>query len=201
MRANRQWPDAVIATGFCLTVGLTGCSSEDGPSQQATMQEGSRSFPPPAPGPNFKNGSAIAIPGTADTQGLSEAQIDAMFDAAVARKQPGESNRAICVGMQGLADGAVMDAPEKTIRRLSELLRLPAFPASRCGADIYPFVAAMEAKAIVYTVKVESRDSREVFTFWATAGSGNLAAGGMQFRLVRQCGRWMPEPTGVSLNS
>jgi hypothetical protein len=157
--------------------------------------------PPPAPGPNFGNGSAIAVPGIPDTNGLDDAQIDAMFDAAVARARPGESKRAICVGMQGLADGAVKDAPEATIRRLAELLRLPTFPASQCRADVYPFVTATKAEAILYTVKVESRDRRGVLTFWATAVFGNLGAYGMQFRLVREGGRWVPEPTGMSVVS
>ncbi|KHA63825.1 hypothetical protein [Sphingomonas sp. Ant20] len=127
--------------------------------------------------------------------------MDAMFDAAVERARPGESKRAICVGMQGLADGAVKDAPERTIRRLAERLRLPAVPASQCRADIYPYVTATKAAAILYTVKVESRDRRGVLTFWATAVFGNLGAYGMQFRLVREGGRWTPEPTGMSVVS
>ncbi len=143
----------------------------------------------------------VAFPGTPDTSGLDDAQIDAMFDAAVALARPGESKRAICVGMQGLADGAVKDAPEATIRRLAELLRLPAFPAAQCRADVYPFVTATKAEAILYTVKVESRDRRGVLTFWATAVFGNLGAYGMQFRLVRKGGRWVPEPTGMSVVS
>ena len=77
------------------------------------------------------------------------------------------------------------------------LLRVrPIIIASR-----YTYVTATKAAAILYTVKVESRDRRGVLTFWATAVFGNLGAYGMQFRLVREGGRWTPEPTGMSVVS
>lgn len=158
-------------------------------------------LPPPAPGPNYERSSAIAVSGVSDTSGLQDAQMDAMFDAAVAQARPGKEKRAICAGMQGLADGAVKDAPERTIRRLAELLRLPAFPASQCRAGVYPFVTATKAEAILYTVKIESRDARGVLTFWAVATYGNLGANGMQFRLVCEYGGWTPKPTGKSIVS
>ena len=62
-------------------------------------------------------------------------------------------------------------------------------------------VTATKAEAILYTVRVESRDRKGVLTFWATAVFGNLGAHGMQFRLIRQAGRWVPEPTGLSVLS
>jgi len=191
------------ARALLLILGLAACQPAQQPvAGNEPLAQGrvpDPPTPPPAPGPNFGDGSAIAVPGIPDTNGLDDAQIDAMFDAAVARARPGESKRAICVGMRGLADGAVKDAPEATIRRLAELLRLPTFPASQCRADVYPFVTATKAEAILYTVKVESRDRRGVLTFWATAVFGNLGAYGMQFRLVREGGRWVPEPTGMSV--
>lgn len=157
--------------------------------------------PPPAPGPSYARSAAIAVPGEPDTRNLDDAQLDAMFDAAVAQARPGEEKRAACVGMQGLADRAVTDAPERTIRRLAELLRLPAVPASQCRADTYPFVIATEAEAILYTVKVESSDRRGVLTFWAIATYGNLGANGAKLRLVREGGRWVSKPTGVTVIS
>nr|GLK21658.1 hypothetical protein GCM10017606_24850 [Microbacterium terregens] len=157
--------------------------------------------PPPAPGPNYSSSVAIALPGLPDTRGLDDAQLDAMFDAAVAQAQPGEEKRAVCVGMQGLADSAVTDAPPRIVQRLSEGVRLPAVPASQCQADVHPFVMATKANAILYTVKVESRDARGVLTFVAMATFGNLGAKGMQFRLVREQGRWTPRHTGKTIYS
>ncbi|WP_156884419.1 hypothetical protein V3I01_18900 (plasmid) [Sphingomonas sp. gentR] len=124
-----------------------------------------------------------------------------MFDAAVAQARPMEDKRAVCVGMQGLADSAVMDAPPSIVRYVGEAVRLPAVPASQCRADVHPFVIATKANAILYTVKVESRDARGVLTFWAVATYGNLGANGAKFRLIRANGRWTPEATGVSVVS
>ena len=206
MMTGLQWPGAAIVVS--LAISLAGCSPAkepavaEGPPQRASSSELPPPPPPPVPGPNYHgNGSAIAVPGAPDISGLDDAQIGVMFDEAVARARPGEGKQAICVGLQGLADGAVKDAPERTIRRLAELLRLPAFPASQCRADATPFVTATKAEAILYTVRVESRDRKGVLTFWATAVFGNLGAHGMQFRLIRQAGRWVPEPTGLSVLS
>jgi hypothetical protein len=201
---KRRWFDVVVVAGF----GLAGCSSEDEfagedrPLQQKSSSElPSRPSPPPAPGPNFRNGSTIAGPGNPDTSGLDNAQIDAMFDAAVAQERPGKEKRAVCVGMQGLGDRAVTDAPARAVQRLGEALRLPAVPASQCRSDVHPIVIATEANAILYTVKVESRDARGVLTFWAQAVFGNLGAKATQFRLPRENGHWTPKPTGLTILS
>lgn len=157
--------------------------------------------PPPPPGPNYSSSVAIGLPGEPDTGGLDDAQLNAMFDAAVAQARPGEEKRAVCVGMQGLADSAVMDAPPRIVRYVGEAVQLPAVPASQCRADVHPFVIASKANAILYTVKVESRDARGVVTFWAVATYGNLGANGAKFRLIRANGRWTPKATGVSVVS
>ena len=157
--------------------------------------------PPSAPGPDYPRSVAIALPGEPDTRGLDDAQLDAMFEAAIAQARPGEEKRAVCVGMQGLSDAAVTDAPSRIVRRVGEVVRLPAFPASQGRADVHPFVIATEANAILYTVKAESRDARGVLTFWAVATYGNLGANGMQFRLARKQGRWTSKPTGQSVVS
>lgn len=115
----------------------------------------------------------MADPGEPDTSGLDVAQVDAMFDAAVAQARPQADKRAICVGMQGLADKVVKDAPARVTRRLGEALGLPAVPASQCRADVFPFVAATGANAMLYTVKVEARDAQGFLTFWAVATYGN----------------------------
>ncbi len=202
MMAGLKWSGAGIVVSLALC--LAGCSPAKKPAAERPLQPARSSElppppPPPIPGPNYHgHGSAIAVPGVPDISGLDDAQIDVMFDEAVARARPGEGKRAICVGLQGLTDRAVKDAPERTIRRLAELLRLPAFPASQCRADVTPFVTATKAEAILYTVRVENRDRKGVLTFWATALFGNLGAYGMQFRLVREAGRWTPQATGVS---
>lgn len=207
MVSGMQRSSTAIIGGVCLAVGVAGCSPVSEPAPQGPLQEVHSPElpappPPPAPGPNFHGyRRAIAVPGTADVGELDEAQIDAMFDEAVARARPGETKRAICVGLQGIADRAVKDAPERSIRRLAVLLRLPAFPASQCSADITPRVTANNAEAILYTVKVESRDRKGILTFWATAVFGNVGAYGMEFRLVREGERWKSEPTGRSLVS
>ena len=157
--------------------------------------------PPPAPGPNYERSSTIAMAGVPDTKGLEMAQMDAMFEAAMAQARPGAEKRAVCVGMQGLSDRAVTDAPKNMIRRLAEALRSPVLPASQCSADVYPFVTTTKAEAILYTVKIESRDREGILTFWATAAFGNLGAHGAQFRLIRENGRWIPKPTGLSIVS
>lgn len=203
--AGRQWSRDVA--GVALALGLAGCSppremaAKDEPRQQTAASRLPPRAPPPVPGPNFGNGSTIALSRASDTSGLDGTQIDAMFAAAVAQTQPSEEKRAICVGMQGLADRAVADAPARVVRRLGEELQLPAVPASQCRDGLYPIVIATEANAILYTVKVESRDRSGVLTFWATAVFGNMGAQGMQFRLVRKAGRWVAEPTGLSVFS
>lgn len=206
MMTGLQWPCAAIVVS--LAISLAGCSpaknpaAAEGPPQRASSSELPPPPPPPVPGPNYHgNGSAIAVPGAPDISGLDDAQIDAMFDAAVAQAQPGEEKRAVCVGMQGLADSAVTDAPPRIVQRLREAVRLPAVPASQCQADVHPFVIATKANAILYTVKVESRDARGVLTFVAMATFGNLGAKGMQFRLVREQGRWTPRHTGKTIYS
>lgn len=203
---ERQWSGGVIAPSFALALGLAGCSpasemaANESPQQTATSRLSPRS-PPSVPGPNYGNRSTVAVPRLSDTKGLDDEQIDAMFAAAVAQARPGKEKRAICVGMQGLADKVVADAPSRVVQRLSEELRLPAVPASRCRDGLYPTVIATEANAILYTVKVESRDRRGVLTFWANAVFGNMGAQGTQFRLVRKAGRWMTESTGLSVLS
>ncbi|UXC93915.1 hypothetical protein EGM87_24385 (plasmid) [Sphingobium sp. RSMS] len=190
---------------LAAALGLAGCGPEANPASvrqlpgQPSISE--RPSPPPAPGSNFSYGNTIALPGSPDTSGLEDAQIDAMFDAAVAQAQPMEEKRAICVGMQGLNDKAVKDAPARVVERLGQMLRLPAVPASQCRFDAFPFVVATRANAILYTVKVESRDALGIQTFWATATYGNLGSNGAKFRLVQDNGRWKPEATGVSVVS
>ncbi len=132
--------------------------------------------------------------------GLEDAQINAMFDAAVAQASPTDKH-AICAGMQGLGDKAVKDAPARVMERLGKLLRLPAVPASQCKFDLGPFVVATQANAILYTVKVETRNESGDLIFWATATYGNLGANGAKFRLVRENGRWIAKATGASVIS
>lgn len=205
--AGRQWSGGVIVASVALALGLAGCSpgsetaAKDKPAQQTAASRLPARSPPSVTGPYFGNGSTFAFPRASDTSGLDDTQIDAMFIAAVAQAQPGEEKRAICVGLQGLTDRAVADAPARVVRRLGEELRLPAVPASQCRNGAYPVVIATEANAILYTVKVESRDRHGVLTFWATAVFGNMGAQGTQFRLVRKAGHWMAEPTGLSVLS
>jgi hypothetical protein len=195
----------LVGAVLAAVLGLAGCApkGESSPVSQSPAPPGISELapPPPAPGPNFGNGNTIALPGGPDTSGLEDAQIDAMFDVAVAQAQPMEDKRAICVGMQGLADKAVKNAPVRVVERLGRMLRLPAVPALQCRFDVFPFVVATNANAILYTVKVESYDARGILTFWATATYGNLGANGAEFRLVRDNGRWKPEATGVSVVS
>jgi hypothetical protein len=61
-----------------------------------------------------------------------------------------------------------------------------------------PSVIGSEAKAILHEVRVESRDSRGVVTFWAITTYGNPGGRAMEFRLVRRGGRWVSQPTGNS---
>lgn len=194
---------AFIASA-ALAAALAGCGLASAPpSGRSPYQSGSTKppSPPPVPGPTFAKGDMIASPGSLDIVGLEEAQIDAMFDTAVAQAPPMEDKRAICVGMQGTADRNVKDAPARVVRRLGRTLRLPAVPASQCKFDIFPFVAATGANAMLYTVRVSARDARGILTFWALASYGNLGANGAEFRLVRLNGRWNAESTGTMVVS
>lgn len=191
----------VLAASFAVA----GCGVESEPPYATKAPEPAGMLAPPspplAPGPNYADGHAIASPGEPDIGDLEDAQIDAMFDAAVSQARPGEEKRAICVGIQGLADRAVKDAPTRVIRRLGETLQLPAVPTSECKFDAFPYVAATKANAILYTVKVEARDRHGILTFWATATYGNLGANGAKLRLVRANGRWTAVATGASIVS
>jgi hypothetical protein len=181
--------------------GATLCACQSPP---LPAPEPSQSTPPtgsPAPkGPTFGDSRAVAAPRAANTNGLTVAQLDTMFDAAVDQAPTG-SKAAICGAMQGLEDRTALDAPAPTIARLSAMLRLPAVPASQCGFDEAPFVMATGAKAMLYTVRIEARDPRGVLTFWAVATYGNLGANGTQYRLIRKGDRWVPVRTGMMVVS
>jgi len=192
---------AALLVSGCQPGEQSGRTDRTGKGMPAGTPPAARHVPPPAPGPNFRSGRTIASPGVADTADLSAEQMTAMFYTAIAQARPDEDKAAICVGMQGLSDGQVRDAPSGVVERLAGALRLPAVPASQCGFDVTPFVIATHAKAILYTVRVEARDRRDALTFWAVATYGNLGANGTQFRLVRDGDRWRAERTGLSVTS
>lgn len=136
--------------------------------------------------------------GDADVAGLTTDQLATMFDEAFRQAGPSREKMAVCVAMQGLGDRREKDAPQAMIEGLADRSGLPTFPASKCAFDHVPYVIETDDEAILYSVKVESRDARGVLTFWATAAFGNLGAYSTQFRLVHENGRWTPEATGVS---
>jgi uncharacterized lipoprotein len=84
----------VIAGSFGLALGLAGCSSvneaalKDGPPQQARASE----LPPFLPA-GAQPDRSVAIPFSGGTSGLDEAQVDAMFDEAVARARLGKRQK------------------------------------------------------------------------------------------------------------
>jgi hypothetical protein len=192
---------AAILILLPVLCGTTLCACQSPP---LPAPEPSQTTPPIVPSaatePSFGDSRAGAAPRAANTNGLSDAQIDTMFDAAVDQAATG-NKAAICVAMQGLEDRAALDAPAPTIVRLSAVLRLPAVPASQCGFDEAPFVIATGAKAMLYTVRIEARDPRGVLTFWAVATYGNLGANGTQYRLIRKGDRWVPVRTGLTVVS
>ena len=192
----------VVSTALAAT--LVGCGLASAPPSGGSSYQADSTnppSPPPAPGPAFAKGDMIASPGCPDTVGLEESQINAMLDTAVAQAPPMEDKRAVCVGMQGLADKSVKDTPARVVARLGNMLRLPAVPASQCKFDVFPFVAASGANAMLYTVRVSARDAGGILTFWAIATYGNLGANGAEFRLVRLNGRWNAESTGMAFVS
>ena len=85
----------MIAGSFGLALGLAGCSSvneaalKDGPPQQARASELPPFPPPPVPSPT----EAWLSPFRGGTSGLDEAQVDAMFDEAVARARLGKRQK------------------------------------------------------------------------------------------------------------
>lgn len=127
---------------------------------------------------------------------ISNEQLAVMFDLAVGQVRPLPEHKAICVGLQGIGERQMRDAPVSIIRQLAIAVRLPAYPNSRCGFDVFPFVTEGNAKAMLYTVKIEKMDRNGIITFWATAIFGNLGAEGTQYQLVRSRGKWLARSTG-----
>lgn len=86
--------------------------------------------------------------------------------------------------------------PAHALDALSRLTDLPVLPASQCAADVFPFVIATGARAMLYSVRVEAiaRDGR--VTFWASAVCGNQCAYSKEYVLQRENGLWVAEPTG-----
>lgn len=132
---------------------------------------------------------------------ISTEQLAVMFEMAVAQQRPFNEQKAMCIGLQSIADRQMRDAPASMVRRVAASLRMPAYPASSCGLDIVPFVKATGAKAMLYTVKIDNLTANGSVTFMATATCGNLGANGRQFRLVRSQGRWVARPTGLQVLS
>ena len=157
--------------------------------------------PPAGPGPTFGSDPPIAAARVANTSGLTRAQIETMFTSAVAQARPSDGKTAVCAAMQGLEERAARDAPPAAISFLSTALGLPAVPASQCGFHTEPFVTATGARAMLYTVRVETRRPGGSLIFWAVATYGNLGSSGAQFRLVRRGGRWEAVRTGLSVMS
>ena len=204
---NMRWAPASVSVPLFAAPLLLGCQSAaphppDEPAHLSTIaSEQSPSAQPPAPpavpGPNFDSEPGPSAPIVADISGLTSAQIDTMFDAAVKQARPSQIKAAVCVGMQGLGDRVTVNAPAPTIARLSAKLRLPAFPASQCSFGVEPIVIKNGAKAILYTVRVEARDADGILTFWGGAAYGNLGANGTQYRLRPRGEDWEPVPTGT----
>ncbi len=126
-------------------------------------------------------------------------QLEAMFRAAIAQAKPSPPQKAICFGIDE-RDRTLSDPPEALRQVLAQGLGLPGFPASQCGFDIYPYVAASRDQAMLYTIRVMEKDDAGI-RFMAVATYGNLGANGEEFRLVRRAGRWVSEPTGLRVVS
>lgn len=138
--------DPVLASGCAPSLpGPVISQSAEGPSSSFSEAP---AVPPVAGAPSDRAGVAIAAGRPADSDGMDGAQIDAMFEAAMAQAKPWAEKRAICVGMQGLADPTLANAPESTVGRLGGVFGLPAVPASHCSADIYPYVTDTGAEAV-----------------------------------------------------
>lgn len=197
-----------IYAWMALAVLTAGCS----PSPQqlnhrdalAEQTSGSANKPPAPPSPPPPPGSSgpqptsgnLAAREVADTSGFDQAQIDAMFDAAVEQKRPFPEHTAICVGLRGRQNRQMHDAPAPVIQRLANQLGLPAFPASQCAMDGFkdglPAVAATGEKVMYYSVVIEPATAKNEIIFWAHATFGNLGSEGAKFSLRRRSGQWVP---------
>lgn len=139
--------------------------------------------------------------GSCSPASVSEAeQLEVMFRAAIDQVAPAPPQKAICFGIES-GTGRLEDPPQHLLRRWPDVLGLPTYPASSCSFDIFPFVTATGEQAMLYTVKIERRESGGAALFWATATYGNLGAEGRQFKLKRKGGKWIVEPTGLRVMS
>lgn len=131
----------------------------------------------------------------------TDAALDAMFAAAFAQEPPLRDREAVCLSARLAPGEELSDPPASALRAISRLTDLPVLPGSRCGLDVYPFVIASGAKAMIYTVEVEAISATGEMTFCGHATFGNMGAKGQQFVLRKLGEEWVARPTGVSVIS
>lgn len=144
---------------------------------------------------------SCAVPRAAEEGGIGTDQLEVMFRAAIAQAKPFPPQKALCFEVQSTARLNRTEMPKGLRDRLARELGLPAYPASECGSDIYPFVIASREQAMLYSVRVEEAEERDVVRFWAIATYGNVGANGREYRLVMSAGKWVATPTGLMVVS
>ena len=174
----------------------------DAPTANATPTADPLPAPdfPPAAGPGgtpVPVGSDLA----ASTQGLSEAQLKVMFASAIEQARPYGGKSAVCYGIRDVDTGETRAAPATIGAYLERELKLPAFPASQCAFETFPFVIATREEAMLYTIRIDRVARDGVVTFWAAASYGNLGANAQEFRLERRGSGYVAVPTGVGVIS
>ena len=141
---------------------------------------------------------AVGLHGcSSDSDRIEPDQLETMFRAAMAQAKPSPPPQAACFGIEGSAERALRDPPNHLWDELGQELGIPAYPASRCAVETYPYVVTTGDRAVLYTVRVGEQDRNGEILFWASATYGNLGASGQQFRLVHKDGKWTAEPTNV----
>ncbi|PZT90668.1 MAG: hypothetical protein DI637_03195 [Citromicrobium sp.] len=131
----------------------------------------------------------------------TDAALDAMLAAALMQEPPLDDREAVCLSASLAPGEKLNDPPASALRAFARLTDLPILPGSQCGFDVYPFVIASGAKAMIYTVEVEAVSATGEMTFWGHATFGNLGAKGQQFVLRKVGEKWVARPTGVSVIS
>lgn len=171
------------------------------PRSPAPDRETVQTSPPIVDGPTFPKTSRLAQPGSGNRQFLSDAQLAAMFGQAFAQQSPLPEQKAVCIGLQGMGDATMRNAPGFIAAQFAAPLGLPVIAASACDMGIHPKIVATGIQAMLYTVRVERID-RGVVTFTAMATFGNVGAKGTQYRLrAMHRGAFAVEPTGLTILS
>lgn len=129
------------------------------------------------------------------TGGLSAEQLVLAFALAIEQAAPA-ADSAVCLSLRPSNDAADLNPPLTLREQVGARLGQTAYPASECGFDTTPFLIASGKRAILYTVRVRSRQTDGSATILASAVYGNLGAQSRGYRLVRKAGAWSAEPTG-----